>query len=73
MGEINRQNEMNNLVEVIGFPSLSINMEEETVASLNSTFADQLGFSEVLHQPLSEIQDSELKDHLSRPYRAGKK
>ena len=71
-GEFNRQNEMNNLVEVIGFPSLSINMEEETVASLNSTFTDQLGFSEILHQPLSEIQDSELRDHLSGLIEQGK-
>ena len=64
LGEIHRQNEMNNLVEIIGFPSLSINIEEETVASLNSNFTDQIGFSEILHQPLSEISDSYLKDHL---------
>ena len=63
-GEINRQNEMNNLVEIVGFPSLSLNMEEETVASLNSNFMDQIGFSDILHQPLSEISDSNLKDHL---------
>lgn len=63
-GEINRQNEMNNLVEVIGFPSLSINVEEEIIASINSNFADQIGFSEILHQPLSEIADSNLKEHL---------
>ena len=42
-GEINRQNEMNNLVEIVGFPSLSINIEDETVASLNSNFTDQIG------------------------------
>ena len=63
-GEINRQNEMNNLVEIVGFPSLSINIEDETVASLNSNFTDQIGFSEILHQPLSEISDGNLKDHL---------
>ena len=62
--EINRQNEMNNLVEVIGFPAMSINIEEETVAGLNSNFTEQLGFAEILHQPLSEIPDSHLKDHI---------
>lgn len=63
-GEIGRQNEMNNLVEVIGFPALSVNLEDETVGSLNSNFSDQIGFSEILHQPLSEISDSQLKDHI---------
>ena len=62
--ELNRQNEMNNLVEIIGFPSLSINIEEEIVASVNSNFMEQVGFSEILHQPLFEISDSSLKDHL---------
>ena len=63
-GEINRQNEMNNLVEIIGFPALGINMEDKSVASLNSNFSDQLGFGDILHQSLSEISDGQLKDHL---------
>lgn len=67
-----RQNEMNNLVEIIGFPSLCINMEEETVASLNSNFTEQIGFSEILHQSLSDISDSHLKDHLSQLIEQGK-
>lgn len=71
-GEINRQNEMNNLVEVIGFPSLSINIEEEIVASVNSNFTDQIGFSEILHQPLSGILDSHLKEHLLSLLEQGK-
>ena len=70
--EINRQNEMNNLVEVIGFPAMSINIEEETVAGLNSNFTEQLGFAEILHQPLSEIPDSNLKDHLLTLIEQGK-
>lgn len=71
-GEVNRQNEMSNLVEIIGFPALSINIEEETVASLNSNFSDQIGFSEILHQPVSEISDSRLKDHLLELIEQGK-
>ena len=61
---LNRQNEMNNLVEVIGFPSMAINLKEETVASLNSNWTEQIGFSEILHQPLSDISDSVLREHL---------
>ena len=71
-GEINRQSEMNNLVEIIGFPAICINVEEEIVASLNSNFSDQVGFSEILHQPLSEILDSSLKDHLLHLLEKGK-
>ncbi len=71
-GEINRQNEMNNLVEIVGFPSLSINMEDETIASLNSNWSDQIGFAEILHQPVSEISDSQLKDHLEQLIQKGK-
>ena len=71
-GEISRQDEMNNLVEIIGFPSISVNMEEETVASLNSNFTDQIGFSEILHQPLSAISDSNLRDHLLNLLEQGK-
>lgn len=63
-GEINRQNEMNNLVEIVGFPAIGINMEDKSVSSLNSNFSDQLGFSEILHQNVSEISDSHLRDHL---------
>ena len=61
---VNRQNEMNNLVEVIGFPSLAVNIKEGTTASLNSSWTDQIGFAEILHQPLSDISNSTLRDHL---------
>ena len=63
-GEINRQNEMNNLVEIIGFPALGINLEDESIASLNSNFSDQLGFADILHQNISELSSGQLKDHL---------
>ena len=63
-GEVNRQNEMNNLVEVIGFPALTINLEDGSVAGMNSNFKDQIGFGEALHQPVESIDNSVLKDHL---------
>ena len=69
---VNRQSEMNNLVEVIGFPSMAINMKEETVASLNSNWTEQIGFSEILYQPLSEIANSVLKEHLLSLIEQGK-
>lgn len=71
-GGTRRQSEMNNLVEIIGFPALSVNIEEETVASLNSNFSDQIGFAEILHQPLSGISDSQLREHLLSLIEQGK-
>ena len=70
--EINRQNEMNNLVEVIGFPALSVNVENETVASVNSNFSDQIGNEDILHQPMSEISNSSLKESLVQLLESGK-
>ena len=61
---VSRQNEMNNLVEVIGFPSMAIDLKEETVASLNSNWTEQIGFAEILHQALSDISDSSLREHI---------
>ena len=73
VGNINhRQNEMNNLVEIIGFPALSIDIDQETVASLNSNFTDQIGSSEILHQPVSDISNSSLKEHLLELTEQGK-
>ena len=69
---VNRQNEMNNLVEVIGFPSIAVNMKEETVAGLNSNWTEQIGFSEILHQALSDISDSVLREHLSQLIEQGR-
>ena len=62
--EQHRQNEMTNVVEVIGFPALSINLIDNTVASLNSSFKEQLGLEEVLYQPLDDISDNDLKENL---------
>ncbi|MDE0091813.1 MAG: hypothetical protein OXN83_00840, partial [Oligoflexia bacterium] len=62
----------NNLVEVIGFPSMTINLKEETVASVNSNWTEQIGFSEILHLPLADIADSLLREHLLNLVEQGK-
>ena len=71
-GEVNRQSEMDNLVEIIGFPALSVNIEEETVAAANSSWTDQIGFGDILGQPMANINDSELRDHLLTLIEQGK-
>ena len=71
-GEINmggmeqhRQNEMTNVVEIIGFPALSVNLTDNTVASLNSSFKDQVtGLDEILYQSLTDITDMDFKESL---------
>ena len=63
--EQHRQNEMTNVVEIIGFPALSVNLNDKTVASLNSSFKDQVtGLDKILYQPLTDITDTDFKDSL---------
>ena len=68
----NRQNEMNNLVEVIGFPSLCVDLQNDTVASVNSNWTDQIGVDGVLHSPLQDIAEEPLKAELSRLVEQGR-
>ena len=63
--EMHRQNEMDNLVEIIGFPSLAIQLADDSVASVNSNFKDQMGLEDILHQPVQNLSHSALKEHLS--------
>lgn len=70
--DINRQNEMNNLVEIVGYPAISINIEENSIASVNQAFTDQLGFADILHLPISDISDGHLKEHLIKLIDLGK-
>lgn len=63
--EQHRQNEMTNIVEVIGFPALSVNLTDNTIASLNSSFKDQLGLEEILYQPLDSLTDSAFRENLT--------
>lgn len=61
----NRQNEMNNLVEIIGFPSLSVDLQNDTIASVNSNWTDQIGIEDILHSSLQDISEETLRTELS--------
>ena len=63
-GAAARRSEMSNLTELVGFPALSVDLTEETVAALNSSFTEQLGYGEILQSPVAEIQDGALRDHI---------
>ena len=62
--EMHRQNEMDNLVEIIGFPSLAIQLADNSIASVNSNFKDQMELEDILHQPVQSLSHSALKEHL---------
>ena len=62
--ERQRTEEMSHVVEMMGFPALSIHLQDNTVAGLNSGFKEQLGMEEILHRPLSAVQDSGLRESL---------
>ena len=68
----NRQNEMNNLVEIIGFPSLSVDLQNDTVASVNSNWTDQIGIEDILHSPLQNISEESLKTELGNLIEQGR-
>ncbi len=59
-----RQSEMSNLVEIVGFPSLSVDLTTDTVAALNSNFTEQIGCEEILQSSVSDIQESGLREHI---------
>ena len=59
-----RDNEMSNIVEIVGFPCLSINLEDDSVAAMNSNWNDQVGLETILHSPLEDIEDESLKTEL---------
>lgn len=71
-GVENRQNEMNNLVEVIGFPSLSIDLQNDTIASVNSNWTDQIGMDDILHIPLQDIGEESLRAELGNLIEQGR-
>ena len=72
IGVENRQNEMNNLVEVIGFPSLSIDLQNDTIASVNSNWTDQIGMEDILHIPLQDIGEESLRAELNNLIEQGR-
>ena len=63
--ELSRQSEMDNLVEIIGFPALAVQLSDNTIATLNSNFKDQIGLEDILHQSVQDISKSDLKEHLT--------
>ena len=68
----NRQNEMNNLVEIVGFPSLSVDLQNDTIASVNSNWTDQIGIEDILHSPLQDISEESLKTELGNLIEQGR-
>ena len=63
-GSKDRQQEMNHLVEVIGFPALAVNMEDKHISALNMSFTEQIGLEDIAHQPLESLSEETLKEHL---------
>ena len=59
-----RQQEMEHLVEVIGFPALAVNMEDKHISALNVSFTEQIGLEDITHQPLESLSEETLKEHL---------
>ena len=68
----NRQNEMNNLVEIIGFPSLSVDLQNDTIASVNSNWTDQIGIEDILHSSLQNVSEESLKTELGNLIEQGR-
>ena len=63
-GDSARQNEMKNLIEVIGFPALSVDLQNDTVAAVNTGWTEQIGMEEILQSPVQDISDGALKAEL---------
>ena len=63
---IDRQSEMTNLVELIGFASLCIQLDTQTIVSLNQPFEEQTGLArdQLLHQSIDQITDTSLQLNL---------
>ncbi len=63
---VNRQHEMNNLVELVGFACLCIQVETSSIVAMNSAFEQQTGLSSeyVLHQNIEDVGDMSLKQQL---------
>ena len=61
--QIDRQHEMNNLVEIVGFACLCIRMDLSSIVSLNAHFEEQTGLSanHLLHTQIDQIDDNSLK------------
>lgn len=64
--QMSRQSEMDNLVEIIGFPSMTIQLEDNVITALNSNFKEQIDLDNLLHQSLESVSDTNFKNHLTQ-------
>ena len=63
LAEYDRQTEMNHLIELIGYPTLGINMERMNIEAVSAHFEEETGVSteRILHRPVDELEDQALK------------
>ena len=63
---VDRQHEVSNLVELVGFACLCIQIESNLTIALNNQFEEQTGISgqSLLHQPIDQISDMALQLNL---------
>ena len=61
-----RQGEMENLVEMTGFASLCLRLDNSTISALSQNFEEQTGLSsdQILNQPMDQITDTSLQLNL---------
>ena len=64
VNEFNRTQEQSNLVELIGFPSLTVDLETESVGAVNSSWSDQIEVQVAGQTPVEEIPDDILKEEV---------
>ena len=67
MSEYDRMTEMNHLIEMIGYPTLGIDMESMKIQGASALFEDETGVSteRILNCPVQDIDDQALKLNLS--------
>lgn len=63
---VDRQSEMANLVELIGFAGLCIQLDNSSISAINQQFEEQTGLDieHLLHQPIDQISDTSLQLNL---------
>ena len=63
---VDRTSEMSNLVELVGFACIAIQLDTSSITAVNSQFSAQTGLSEdkILHQHIDSIEDVPLQLNL---------
>ncbi len=66
-GDFDRVTEMNHLIEMIGYPTLGIDMESMKIQGASAHFEEETGVSveRVLNAPVQDIEDQALKLNLT--------